>query len=324
MRKPSLLRGMVVGLSILGLAGVAYAAESTKESAKVSASSTAWLGIYSQTLTDDLREGLDYKGEGLLINRVVPDSPADKAGLKKGDVITTVNSRAPGSSDDLFDLIRGKKVGETVTFGIVREGQKRTVSAKLAARPDEDDLDQIIERSMSGLEGMDGDHMVHVFRGGRGRLGVRLESLNPDLGGYFSIPSGKGALVTEVLKDTPAEKAGLKAGDVITKIGGDPVASAGDAVDALRDKEGKVAIETSRRGVKRTTEIELEKAPEMHSWSMGPGSFHWHDDGDVNRIVHRMKFKDGDSDEAAQKELKEMREQLRQLQDQVKEMNKSK
>ncbi len=93
----------------------------------------------------------------------------------------------------------------------------------------------------------------------RGRLGVRIESLSPGLGGYFGLKDGKGVLVLEVIKDSPAERAGLEAGDVITRVGEEAVANGTDLVDALRGKEGKVALRVVRHGALRTVEAELEK-----------------------------------------------------------------
>ena len=88
---------------------------------------------------------------------------------------------------------------------------------------------------------------------------MRIESLNPELGDYFGLRDGKGALVLEVLKDTPAERAGLKPGDVITRAGDQAVTNGMDLVAALRGKEGKVALRVVRHGTPRTVEAELEK-----------------------------------------------------------------
>jgi hypothetical protein len=82
----------------------------------------------------------------------------------------------------------------------------------------------------------------------RGRLGVRVDELDKDMAEALGVTSGKGALVREVLQDTPAQKAGLRAGDVIVRVGGDPVDDTDDLTRALRDRQGKVSIEVLRRG----------------------------------------------------------------------------
>ena len=103
---------------------------------------------------------------------------------------------------------------------------------------------------LQGMQGLEGLHEMHgtgpggkkhvqVFvNGGRGRLGVRVESLNDDMASALGMSGGKGVLVIEVLGGTPAEKAGLRSGDVITTVEGKPVYDADDLVSALRDDAG--------------------------------------------------------------------------------------
>ena len=105
---------------------------------------------------------------------------------------------------------------------------------------------------------------------GRGRLGVRVEPLNPALGDYFALKDGKGALVLEVLKDRPAEKAGLLPGDVITRVDDQAVANSVDLVEALRGKEGKVALRVVRHGTPRTIEATLDEPGP--TWVEKPGT----------------------------------------------------
>ena len=87
-----------LGLSLIVLLSAVPAARADRDS-----DSHGWLGIYTQALTSELREGLDYRGDGVLVNRVVPGSPADKAGIEKGDVIVSVNMRSVDSPDKLAD-----------------------------------------------------------------------------------------------------------------------------------------------------------------------------------------------------------------------------
>lgn len=119
-------------------------------------------------------------------------------------------------------------------------------------------------KGLEGLEGLKelnlpGGIMGAIGTASRGRLGVRIESLNPKLGDYFGLKDGKGALVLEVLKDTPAERAGLEPGDVITGVDGETMANGTDLVDALRGKEDRVTLRVVRHGTPRTIEAELER-----------------------------------------------------------------
>jgi membrane-associated protease RseP (regulator of RpoE activity) len=145
----------------------------------------------------------------------------------------------------------------------------------------------------------------------RGRLGVRVQDLNEDLGGYFK--AEKGALVTEVLDDTPAKSAGIKGGDVITRVGDSKVENSSDLIDALRGKKGRVTIEVMRRGERRTIEADLGAG------SMGNGS--------GSRRVYRYEVPEGharnwsdssDDDSAAlKKEIQDLRDEVRELRKQM-------
>jgi serine protease Do len=301
----------------LAFAAPAMSAETTHESAT---GGRAWLGVYTQSLTSELREGMSYKGQGVLVNRVVEDSPADRAGVKKGDVITSFNSRSVDSPDGLADLVGQGKDGQSVALRVVRDGQARTLTAKLAARDDDDDM------GMSGegpheirIKDFDSDlphdmemNMPGVMRWmGRGRLGVRVETLNPDLGGYFSVPDGKGVLVVEVMKDTPAEKAGLKAGDVITRVGDRPVSDAGELTRALGDDQGKVTLGIVRKGARRTLDAELEKAQDrVIRIRRGDGTMRLNDDRMRGGMV-------------PQRDLDELRRQIEELRRQVERLQKN-
>ena len=246
---------------LLGL-GVADAATTPSAAPEASAAKDAWLGVYTQTLTPELREGLNYTGAGALVSRVVEDSPAAKAGVQKGDVIVGINTATIASATDLTDAIGKAKVGQSMSVRIVRDGTRRTLNAKLAERPaeDEDAAPMAPGARYYKYDGdidFDHDMPMAMFGMGRGRLGVRVQDLNPDLGSYFGVNDGKGVLITEVLKDTPAEKAGLKAGDVITKVGDKKVEDSDDLVSALRDADQKVTLTVMRQKASRTIESEL-------------------------------------------------------------------
>ena len=98
-----------------------------------------WLGVTTQEITSDLREGLDYSGRGVLVNRVVADSPAGRAGIRKGDVIVSFNSRTVDSPEELVDMVRSARIGQSSTLTIVRNGTRRSLSARLAERHDDVD-----------------------------------------------------------------------------------------------------------------------------------------------------------------------------------------
>jgi len=261
------LRRIGSGITTLALVTAVAGPVGAKEDSGASASDTAmrpWLGVQMQPLTDELRDEFKYQGQGVVVARVVPDSPADKAGLKHGDVITSFDTRSVDSPAALSDRVAKSKAGQSVQLRIVRDGKTQTLTARLAEQEEEPDLDDQPGHDMDDME----IHLPHdldlggtgMWGGmGRGRLGVRVESLNADLGSYFGVPDGKGVLIVEVMKDTPAEKAELKAGDVITRVGDRAVEDAEELVRALPEDAGKVPLSVVRKGAKRTVQVELDR-----------------------------------------------------------------
>ena len=342
MRKRRIITG-ACGVALLSLAmGGPMAGTAAAQSR-----STAWLGVTTQDITSDLREGLDYQGSGVIVNRVVPDSPADRAGLRNGDVIVSLNSRTIDSASELTDLVRGGRVGQSVGLSIVRDGTRRSVTARLAERPDD------VEDGMNGSDDSDepptppsapraprtprapsapserwfnwngGDFDLPNGRGmallgtlGRGRLGVQIQDLNEELGDALGVPDGKGVLVTDVVKDTPASRAGIKGGDVIVRVDDKTVEDTNDLRSALRDKEGRVSVTVVRRGARRTVEAELEPLRDVRRNVVR-----------IPDIRTRVQRDRGDSDlnrTDLERQMEELRQQLRDLRRKLDDMDKDK
>ena len=95
--------------------------------APVLAAGRGWLGVTTQPTDGALRRGLDLTRDGLLVNQVTTDSPADRAGVRKGDVILTYNSRGVTEAEDLRQLVRDTEPGRDVSLGIWRDGGRRTL-----------------------------------------------------------------------------------------------------------------------------------------------------------------------------------------------------
>ena len=287
------LGSMLAG--VLVLAGLALANP---------AGAAGWLGVYSQDITPELRDGMNYNGAGALVTRVVPDSPADRGGVERGDVIVQVGARDIGSPEQLIDVVGASAAGSTIDLLVVRDGAKKSLRATLASRPDSGDSEEappmphmrmhmttpeaphghVMERHR--LESGDADELLSQLpqmlggaMAGRGRLGVRIESLSPDLASYFGPRDSMGALVLEVTDGSPAEKAGIRAGDVITRLDGKPVEDAGDAISAVRSGEGTVSISLLRHGAKQTVEADLGKAPKLMRFESGPQGMNWRQQG---------------------------------------------
>jgi len=231
------------------------AAEEASAQANAAISGSGWLGIRMEEVSSAKAKELKLPAErGALISYVAADSPAAKAGLKVNDVITEFDGQRVESTVSLQRLVHETPAGRTVSLTVWRGGQAQSLSVELGSR-----------RAFRS-----GDHDffyvtpnipdVHVeippippmppiqigpfgsFRAfGAPALGIDAEDLSGQLGEYFGAPDGEGILVREVMPGTPAEKAGLKAGDVILRIDGKRVKETTELRSALRDKLAKAA-----------------------------------------------------------------------------------
>jgi serine protease Do len=188
---------------------------------------------------------------GLLITNVVENSPADDANLKEEDVLLSFDGKAVEKADDFVKLVRNTPPDKKVKIKILRNGEERELEVTIGARKTEPS-----PRAFAYKWG-DGHN---VFMLGRPLLGVQVQELNKDLAPYFKVEEKGGVLVLEVTKDSPAEKAGLKAGDVITRVDDKKITDADDLIAALKDYEegDKVDIEYVRQGKTAKVQAELE------------------------------------------------------------------
>ena len=221
----------------------------------------SWLGVESQEITSEKAKELKLPAErGVLLERVVPDSPAAKAGLKDNDVITEINGQRVEGAAQFRRMIHEIPAGRSAQFTVWRDGQAQTVSVTLGKSEDRGNMwfktaPRAFSFQLPKIEipevappDMDWGAYAGVLAGSRPRLGIDAEDLNGQFGAFFGAPDGEGVLVREVNSGSPAEKAGVKSGDVITSLNGERVRSLGD----LREKlAGKREEKTVKLGVLR-------------------------------------------------------------------------
>ncbi|MAS23966.1 MAG: serine peptidase [Oceanospirillaceae bacterium] len=239
------LDGEVVGINSQiytrsgGFMGVSFAipinvaldvADQLKEKGKVS---RGWLGVVIQEVSKDLAEsfGLD-KAAGALVAQVVPDSPAEAAGLESGDIITRFDGKDIYLSSDLPHQVGRIKPGEKAKIDIVRNGKRKTLNVEIGVLPDSDGA----ELAMNS-----GDPQEHASK----RLGVVVAELS----GRQRKAVGDGVIVKEV-KRGPAAFSGLVNGDIITNIAGDAVTSVDEFERIAKDLPANrsVPMRIVRRG----------------------------------------------------------------------------
>ncbi len=222
------LRGEVVGINtaiVAGGQGVGFAIPinlaktllpQLREEGRVT---RGWLGVVIQPVTPSLARSLKLKeARGALVADVLPDSPAARAGLKQGDVITHVQGQKIEESNALPRLVAGLKPGTKVELGVLRDGRTQTLTLPLGRMPDEDQA--------ASAGGGEDDHAA--------RVGVALADVPRALARQLNLPPGRGALVTAVEASSPADRAGVRPGDVIVEVNRHPVASPQAVVEAIR------------------------------------------------------------------------------------------
>jgi serine protease Do len=209
---------------------------------------------------------------GVVIDEVFADTPASRAGLKAGDIVVEYDGERVRSARQFARLVDETPEGRSVKLGAIRDGQRMAVDIVPESRSHGAAWlsDQVYDRledlrmDMPEIKVAVPDFELKAF-GRSGRLGVRIQTLTPQLASYFG--AARGALVTEVDEGSPAAKAGIKAGDVITSIDGRTVEDAADLQRALRRTEegAEVSIEILRDRKPMTIKAKPESPYERRS-----------------------------------------------------------
>jgi Do/DeqQ family serine protease len=193
------------------------------------------LGVTVQGVTNDLAAGLGLdKAEGALVSDVTPGSAADKAGLKRGDVIVGYQGHGVIDTNSFRNEIAATKPGSTVTLSVRRDGKTSDMKATLEESPD-------AKNARGGGEGEE--------RGTPGRFGMSVEPLTPEIARQLDLDSDvKGVVIADVDPSGAAASAGLREGDVIQQVNGKAVRSGEDVRSALNAAGDKPAVLLIARG----------------------------------------------------------------------------
>ncbi len=229
---------------------------------------SAYLGVDIMDITSDRLGALKLKEEqGVEVTMVDQDAPAGKAGFKEHDVLLTMNGTAIESKTQLQRMIHETPPGRVVAFGLSRDGQPMTIKVQLADRRNEfahmapKDLNKEYHFEMPQLPNMpdfDVPNVGVVVVHSSMRSGLMVENLTPQLGEFFGAKNGNGVLVRSVEKGSRADKAGLRAGDVITRVGDQPVHDTSDFTHVLHShSSGSVNVGVIRDKKEQTLTITL-------------------------------------------------------------------
>jgi len=179
-----------------------------------------FLGIYGQDLTGEAAAKFKYEGtEGALVNEVSPDTPAEKAGVKAGDIVAQWDGKKVKDFAALRRMVASTEPGRKVPVKIWRDGAEKDLTVELARLAD-----------YEGTSAFD-------------LLGLKVEAVTPEVRSQFGRSKLQGVLVAEVSPNSTAANAGIEAGDVILSLNRRPVASVADYAARLAEvKKGEVVV----------------------------------------------------------------------------------
>jgi len=244
-----------------------------------------WLGV-------TIEENEEGKVE---IVAIAEESPAELAKLKEGDVVLEIEGEEVTTTKMLAKEIRKRKPGKTITLKIERDEKVVDVKVKLGEYSEQDVRLELITKfprlfiAPKPPEPPKAPKMPELgklpkppepaeppepklFTWGlehRKYIGVYIEEINRELSEYFGVKEGRGLLVAKITKDSPAEKAGLKVGDVIIKADGTRIERLRDLTGVIRSKEKgeKIKLEILRNKKVRSLEVEIEEERSRFSYS---------------------------------------------------------
>lgn len=273
---------------------------------------SSYLGVDIADITADRMGALKLKEErGAEVTMVDQDAPAGKAGIKEHDVILSVNGNPVEGKAQLQRMIHETPPGRVITLGLSRDGQPLTIKVQLADRrsqfhmwkegPDKEFHVEVPPiPPIPNLPDFDMPSMGVVYVHSSMRSGLMVENLTPQLGEFFGAKNGKGVLVRSVDKGSRGEKAGLRAGDVITRVGDQFIHDTSDFTHALHSRNGgSVSVVIIRDKKEQTLTLTLPEHKES------------------GNMFEEESFSSPEQDAENQFELTDLQEELAELQPQL-------
>lgn len=188
-----------------------------------------WLGVAVQKVTPELAESFKLgERQGALVADVVKDSPAYRAGIKRGDVITEFAGKKISDMHELPRLVASTPIGSKVSMKIVRDGKPVELSVTISK----------LQEEVQSAEVLIAD-----------RLGIKTKTINPEIAHQFGIMDGGGVLVTEVIQGGVVESEGIQAGDIILEVNKERVNSTDETATIVKSlRPGENLLLLVRRG----------------------------------------------------------------------------
>jgi serine protease Do len=229
----TLIRGMNTGI------GFAIPSNLAREIAEEIVAEGKFVRGYLGVRINALRDNPDYRvlvpglKEGVIVEAIMADGPAAKSALKAGDIITAVEGRRVGSPQQLRNEIRGKKVGTVITLDVHRlDAGEAGSDLKVKVKP----------QAWPGPAAAAATPKPAARENRPARLGLTVESVTQELAEEHGVDKADGVIVTEVEKGSPAERKGLRPGDIITDVNHKPVRNPREFREALQAADAKRGV----------------------------------------------------------------------------------
>ncbi len=184
-----------------------------------------WLGVVIQTVTPEIKEKFGLKtAEGALVGEVTSGGPAEKGGLKRGDVIITFDGKKVETMNSLPPMVAETPIGKDAEIVVIREGKEKTLRVKIGELPEEP---RVAATTMPEIEES---------------LGLSVQELTPELAESLGLEGEKGVVVSSVRGGSPASEAGLQRGDLIQEIERESIEGMDDYTRIMRESASKDQI----------------------------------------------------------------------------------
>ncbi len=227
------LRGEVVGLNtaiVSGGQGIGFAIPTNVAKGMLSQLKTkgkvarGWLGVVIQKVTPEIAKSFGLKEpEGALVSDVMEHSPAEKAGIRRGDIVVSFDGKRIKEMDMLPRLVGSAEIGKEAKVGVVRDGKEFAVNITVGELKEESL--QASQRSETGKD-----------------FGLIVQNITPEIAKHLGLKGNDGVIITDIQPDSPAQDADLRSGDVVKEIDRKPIRNVADFRDAIKKGKSKEGI----------------------------------------------------------------------------------
>jgi serine protease Do len=182
-----------------------------------------WLGISVQDITEDMAKSLQLKDRhGALISEAFKDNPADRAGLRAGDIVTEINGKKVKDTHDLLLTIASFHVGDKIAIKVLRDGKELSFQVVVSERKEQQE--------------------IAIGKGKQDNYGMAVQDITPEIARYLGIPRKNGVIVVKVEEGSPADEVGIQPQDIILQVNKVKITSVKDYNQEVSRKQSKSGI----------------------------------------------------------------------------------